>query len=166
MALIIHFKKYGFIIGFTAIVVINLIVFSPSLDHIPRSDHILYLNHFSGVDDFKTLAIDAYDFNRRNPWVEKKSTLLFRPITYFVLGVEKWLFGYDFRLWQMTGIVMHLIVVGLLFAVLLKIHRSIAAFFMTLFFSVIFSNMEMVIWHHINSYMIFVAWFLLILLMC
>jgi len=140
------------LIWFISTVVI--IIYYPSLFHTPRSDHLLYLAHVAGQNDWFSLAFSNYDYERTASYLPIKDTFLFRPLIYFIFGTEKWLFGYNFIYWQMMGVVLHLLVIRQLIWVLVDIKRSYAAYVLGLFFATLFINTEMVIWHHINSNML------------
>lgn len=143
-------------IAFAAIAFFVLLVYSPSLMHVPRADQIMYLAEVAHKSSWWDLTAGCVDLNRHrqfNPGDE----LLFRPVDYFLLGSEKYFFGYNFLLWQAVGIVLHLAVVWSLLGLLLTLNVGWPAVFFTAFFSLLFVNMEMVVWHHINSYMIFIV---------
>lgn len=140
---------------FAVIAFLVLVVYSPSFLHGPRADHIPYLAEVGHKQSLWDLTIGSLDLNRHrqfNPGDE----ILFRPVSYIFLGAEKFFFGYNFLLWQGMGIVLHLAVVWFLLRLLLQISPGWPAVFTTAFFAFLFINMEMVTWHHINAYMIFV----------
>ncbi len=130
------------------------ILYYPSLFHIPRSDHLLYLAHIARQEGWFSLAFSNFDYERTASFVLKKDMLLFRPMIFLFLGTEKWLFGYNFICWQLTGIILHLLVIWQLIELLLDIRRSKWAYALALFFATIFAHSEMIIWHHINSYIL------------
>ena len=138
------------IFGFLLIAVINIIAYSPSFQHLPRADHIFYLADMAGKNDWWTLAVKSYDFTRTRTFAAGDGSI-FRPGACFLLGTEKSLFGYDFVWWQVTGVVLHLLVIWFLLDLLLTIERSSAAVWLTGFFSLAYCNHELVIWHHVNS---------------
>ena len=142
-------------LGFAAIAFFVLIVYSPSLMHAPRADQIMYLTEVGHKKTLWDLTIGCLDLNRHrqfNPGDE----VLFRPLAYILLGAEKFFFGYKFLLWQGLGILLHLGVIWCLLRLLLTVFPGWPAIIATAFFAFMFTNMEMVVWHHINSYMVFV----------
>jgi len=153
-------QKFRFLY-FINIVLLNLIMYFPSFFHVPRSDQLLYLYYNAGKNHWIDLAIRSFDFNRTPTW--QGGDIFFRPVLYFFMGTEKWLFGYNFILWQVTGFILHLITLCFLLKLLLKISRSSFAYLLTGFFSSILIIMEMVIFHHINSYLIFIICMLILL---
>jgi len=152
-------------IAFAAIAFFVLLAYSPSFMHVPRADQIMYLSEVAGKKTWWDLTVGSMDLNRHrafNPGDE----ILFRPVVYFWLGSERYFFGYNFLLWQAAGILLHLGVLWSLLRLLLAIHTGWPAVLFTAFFSVLFVNMEMVVWHHINSYMLFVICILAALRRC
>lgn len=143
-------------LGFAAIAFVVLLVYYPSLMHVSRGDQVMYLGEVANLKGFKALAVDTYDLNRHRT-IAPGDELLFRPIVYFVLGAEKFFFGYHFMGWQLVGLLLHLMVVWQMLRLLLTIRLGLEALWATAFFAVLFTNMEMVIWQHINSYMVFVV---------
>lgn len=151
-----NLKRKWQYISFAGIALLSLLAYYPSFSHIPRSDQIFYLAEVAGTEDWFTLAVKNYSLNRTRT-MEAGDESTFRPLFYFVLGSEKWLFGYNFTWWQITGFVLHLFVLWRLLKLLLHIRMSIFAPLAAAFFSVMSIGMEAVVWHHINSYLIFTA---------
>ena len=152
--------KKVFLMRYIAIVLTSLACYLPSIFHVPRADQIAYLAEVSHKNDFISLAIQSFDLSRTRLFVDGDG-LLFRPVVYFFLGVEKCLFGYNFMYWQITGILLHLVVVGFLLKLLLNIRNSFLAYIFTAYLSVSLVSMEMVVWHHINAYLIFIIMMLI-----
>ncbi|MBP0015932.1 MAG: hypothetical protein J7647_00050 [Cyanobacteria bacterium SBLK] len=147
---------------FLIIILIVSWAYYPSLFHAPRADQILYLNCVKNLDGFKSLVLDTYALNRSC----SGDVILFRPILYFLLGWEQWMFGYRFEYWQLTGIILHLLIL-LVFFSSLKFQpgfqqkrpeiswSQFLPFGVTLFFGLQSVSMEMIVWHHINGYLLF-----------
>lgn len=149
---------------FITIAFLNVLAFYPSFFDPPRSDQLVYLGNVAYLKDWNSLAIKNYDYTRApQAYGKPGDALLFRPFLYFVLGNEKWAFGYHFLYWQLFSFILHLIVVWLLLKLLLKINEGPAAFFLTAFFSLIPANSEMVTWHHLSAYLISIACILIVL---
>lgn len=146
--------------GFLMISILTLLVYFPSFYHMPRADHVFYLADMADKHDWVSLAIKSYDFSRSRSFAAGDGTL-FRPGACFLMGTEKSLFGYNFMWWQITGVVLHLWVVWLLLGLLLTVQRSQWAVWLAGFFSLLYFNHEVVIWHHINSMLVAVAGVLL-----
>jgi hypothetical protein len=148
-------QKPRFSSCFAVIALLSLAVYYPSFSHAPRADQVAYLAETSGQNDWFTLAIKSYALNRTRKFIAGDE-ILFRPVHFFALGTEKCLYGYHFPLWQITSFVLHLCVVGCLLKVLLLVREGIFAPLLAAFFSVLYVGMEMVIWHHLHAYLIFV----------
>ena len=138
---------------FALICIINLIVYWPSLKHIPRGDQIFYLSQVANQKDWSSLAIENMDLNR-GANLSSGDTWLFRPFLYALLGTERFLFGYSFYLWQLVGIGIHLLFLWSLWKLLASIKESWMALLFTAVFSVLPVNMDLVIWQHINGYLV------------
>lgn len=150
------------VLGFALIALATVIAYAPSLLHCPRADQITYFAEVGNRESWVDLAVHTYNLNRQRQFCPGDE-LLFRPVVYFLLGTEKFLFHYNFIFWQAVGIALHLGVVWCLLRLLLTIHVSLAAVFTTAFMALAYINMEMVTWQHINAYMIFVICFLVAL---
>jgi hypothetical protein len=142
-------------VSFLVIAVITAALHYPSLFHAPRSDHIAYLAETARTDgSLKSLTLDSYAFNRTREF-QDIDHILFRPVLYLFMGAERWLYGYDFLLWQLTSLVLHLCVVGVLLKVLLNEGAHPIAPLFALFFSVQYASADMVVWHHLSGYLLF-----------
>lgn len=133
--------------------------YGPSLSHAPKHDQIAYLANAAGQKDLPSLLAGTYNLNRKS----LVDPHLFRPLLYGVLGIEFWIFRYDFELWRVTAILLHLFVVSALFWLLLSLAPRPIAFWSAAFFSLMLTNVPMVNWEHINAYMIFASLLLLTL---
>jgi hypothetical protein len=150
------------LLGFLVIAIFTILVYYPSLWHVARSDQIVYFFVTANKHDWASLALSCFDINRWGIYAPGDQKL-FRPLLFFFLGTEKYLFHYNFWAWQATGVFLHLMVVWFLMKLLWQMVPGRVAFACTLFFAVLFMNMEMVIWTHINSYLIFVIALLMVL---
>lgn len=148
--------------GFVIIASLVFWAYAPSLFHIPRADQLMYLAEVGHKNDFWSLTFGSYDLNRHRQF-GPGDEILFRPLLYFILGAEKFFYGHNFMLWQLTGIVAHLGVVWQLLGLLLILGTGSGAVIAAGFFALMVSNMEMVIWSHITSYMIFLICLLRVL---
>jgi hypothetical protein len=121
---------------------------------VARADHIAYLADTAMMNDLWSLTVESYAFNRAREFISG-DYILFRPVLYFLLGFEKWLYGYNFFWWQLTNLLLHLCVIWLLLRILLNEGKHIFAPLFVLWFSVQYTSMEMVIWHHLSGYLLF-----------
>lgn len=152
-------------IGFGILALVVLVVYSPSLKHAPRGDQAVYLAEVAHQKDFKSLVFDDYDLNRTrqfNPGDE----VLFRPFLYAFLGAEKYFFGYNFAYWHLTGIMLHLMVVFCFLKIALKFCGPLPALSMAAVFALLSANMEMVVWDHVNAYLLALVLTLIALYHC
>lgn len=127
--------------------------YAPSLLHLPRHDQVAYWAETAHKEDLYSLTVGSYALNRGRLF-NPVDDLLFRPFLYFFLGLEKWLFGHHFPLWQATGIILHMLCVWRLWRLLDVIRPGVIAFYMSAFFALLLVNVEMVIWQNINAYII------------
>ena len=153
--------KKNFIYIYLFIVICNVIVFSPSIYHVARSDHIVYLANTVNYSDWFTIAVKNNFYNRIEHVYRHSEEMLFRPLFFLLLGTERFLFGYHFEAWQITGIILHLCVIYWLLKVLFQVYPSIFAGILTLLFSMLFINAEAVIWHHVHGYLLFTIFILM-----
>ncbi len=120
---------------------------------------MILLIETANIDHFSDLVDYSYSYPRHRV-LNSGDSFLFRPILYLLFAVEKWFFGLNFTCWQITGFLLHLFVVWQLLKVLFLIQPSFFAGFFVLGFSVSYIAQEMVIWHHINGYLLFLIFFL------
>lgn len=160
-----------------------LVTYRPALRHPPRQDQWTFLLETSATDRFVPLVLQTYSFNR-TALVSWGDYPLFRPGLFALLSLEKALFGARYACWQATGIALHCAIVLVFLRILLRLHaaypagsawagrlRLALAYAVALFFAVNFAGTEMVIWHHIHGYMLFVllvlgSWLLLLDELC
>lgn len=155
--------------------------YAPSLSLIPKSDQWWYLIDAYGHDGFVDLVAHTYSWNRTRQTVPLDSEL-FRPVTFAVLAAEKAWFDPRSELSQAAGVLGHMVVCVLLFAVLRSHHRrarscasddgsavdaargsarvlpsasATAAFSLTAFFALSPSPRGLVVWPHLHGYMLF-----------
>ncbi|MGL4550535.1 MAG: hypothetical protein ACRC33_05060 [Gemmataceae bacterium] len=130
------------------------LAYRPSLGHVPRADQWWYLLQTAHQDDFGSLIARTYSYNRT---VSQGDYGLFRPVLFALLSAETAAFGHDFAKWQAVGIALHLAVVGLLLTLAGRLGVGWLGYAAALFFALNFALVEMVMWSHINGYMLFVA---------
>jgi len=138
---------------FVLIILINIIVYFPSFSHLPRSDQDFFFVETAETQGLGDLISQTYSYNRTRVFGQGDQ-ILFRPLLFGLLSVEKWLFGYHFIFWQIFSIGLHLIVIWHLLKILLKIFPNGFAIIISLGFSVLHVSQELVIWQHLNGYLI------------
>ncbi len=149
-------------INYTIIFFLIFIVYSSSLLHRPRGDQVFYLAEVAQKSSLWDLTIGSMDLNRHRKF-DAGDQILFRPGVYLILGVEKYFFGYNAIYWQALGIILHAVVIWVLLDLLLLIHFGWEAVCASALFALLFVNIEMVIWHHIHSYLFSVICILMVL---
>jgi hypothetical protein len=153
------------------------LAYYPSLGHGPRADQWCYLLDTVGEHQLSTLFAHTYSYNRTR-LVCPGDYHLFRPVLFALLSGEKALFGNRFALWQATGILLHCLAMYLLLRLMLRLPALVskettpqpaspwwsrpsimrtAAFALVLYFGLNCAVVEMVIWAHINGYLLFVV---------
>jgi hypothetical protein len=138
----------------------TLIVYRYAFLDVARADQLIYLYRAADIHGLWNLTFGAYDFNRTH---SVGDFVLFRPILYMLLGLERWLWGYNFPAWQATSIGLHVSVVLSLFCYFRYVCRrsiekdetSFAPFILALFFALLYAGTEQVAWHHIVGYLLF-----------
>lgn len=162
------------IVGLFAVV---WLAYYPSLGHGPRADQWCYLLDTVGEHQFSTLFAHTYSYNRTR-MVCPGDYHLFRPVLFALLSGEKALFGNNFALWQATGILLHCLALYLLLRLMLRLPALLSgettpeaaspwwfrqtimravSFALVLYFGLNCAVVEMVIWAHINGYLLFVV---------
>jgi hypothetical protein len=158
---------WGHIAATAVLLGLVVLVYRPSTSHAPRGDQWCFLLDTIDQHDFLSILARSYSYNRTRA-VDPGDYQLFRPVLFVLLSAEKALFGNNFALWQWTGIALHGLAVFLLLAILLSVRRilgppgesrllSCVAYGIALFFGLNFAGIEMVIWSHINGYLLFVV---------
>ena len=140
--------------GFLFLAVLIGWAYWPSLAHGPRGDQLNYLAEMSSRQGFTETVFGSFDLNRTRSF-GPGDELAFRPVFYFVLGLEKYFFGYDFTGWQFIGLLAHLFACGALYALLCRIRGGLFAFLGMGLFALAPVNIEAVVWHHITPYLLF-----------
>ena len=140
------------IILFAIIIIANLYCYYPAFfDSCRGSDHQIYLKDVAGFETLGELLSHSYSYTRSLSTGDK---ILFRPLTYVVMAFERWLFGYDFFWWQITGFVLHLLAQWMMFKILNIFTSSRFSFLVILCSSLLFFPQEMVGRHHYSGYLL------------
>ncbi len=144
------------------------LTYRPALKHGARDDQWNFLTDTRNQRHFKRLILRHYAYNRTSE-MARGDYPLFRPVLYALLAGEKAFFGHRFLGWQAVGIIVHCAIVCLLLTLLLRLDRlgspgegstglrlrTVAAYGLALFFAVDVSIMELVIYHHLTGYLVF-----------
>ena len=155
------FLKYKerilFCLVFAVIAAVNLYVYYHALYHVARSDHIIYLANTAKQTDWFSLAFSHSSYDRVIHYFWGWDARLFRPVYFFILGTQRFLFGYDFFWWQLSSILLHLFVQWNLLKLLSRFSSLVFAGILTLWFSTMLCGVEMVGWHHLGPYLFYVG---------
>jgi hypothetical protein len=152
--------------------------YHPSVGHGPRDDQWCFLLDTIDQHGFLDTLSHSYSYNRTRA-VAPGDYQLFRPVLFALLSAEKALFGNHFAWWQWVGIGLHGAAVFLFLQILLLAYRCLPletardgslrswfterrllhalAYVLALFFGLNFAGVEMVIWSHINGYLLFIV---------
>src|ERR1035441_6502091 len=120
----------------------------------PRADQLAYLHQVSLYTTLHDILKYAPDWNRTH---SAGDTALYRPVLYFLLGLEYGCFGYNFMLWQALAIGLHGLIALVLLATLWKtpLQGTGWPLLVTCLFAGSFLPSELVIWNHITGYVLF-----------
>ena len=120
----------------------------------PRADQLAYLHQVSQYTTLHDILKYAPDWNRTH---SAGDTALYRPVLYFLLGLEYGCFGYNFMLWQALAISLHGLIALVLLATLWKtpLQGTGWPLLVTCLFAGSFLPSELVIWNHITGYVLF-----------
>ena len=140
--------------GAVLLAVLIAAVYWPSLYHVARGDQINYLAELSSRHGFVQTVLGTLDINRTRVF-GAGDEIAFRPVLFFILGLQKYLFGYAFMGWQAVALMAHLFVCGALYALLCRIRGGLFALLATGMFALAPVNIEAVTWHHITPYLLF-----------
>jgi len=151
-----------------ALIVLIASAYSPALKHAPRADQWAYLADTAQCHEFWPLLAESYSYNRTRV-IGAGDTDLFRPLLFVLLASEKYLFGGDFRFAQGIGIALHCCVCFLLLALLRQIGVTgpsateneppgdLLPYGVVAFFGLNPYVQELVIWHHLHGYLLFLV---------
>jgi hypothetical protein len=134
----------------------------PALAQVARADQFIYLYTTRDKVDLHALTLGSYSWNREIGG----DVHFFRPVLMFLLGLERWAFSAEnFWAWQLTSLLLHLVVVVLLFRWLQggDDRGSWLAVIVAAFFGVQYACAEFVAWHHLSGYLLFCVFLLGIL---
>ncbi len=136
----------------------------PSLFHVARADQVTFLAEYAGRDSSLKTVIDSLFYNRTRLF-SPGDVVLFRPLLFLMLSLQRLLFGYGFFWWQLIALSAHLFTITALWRLLRRWSTEdtpavIAVWILTLSFAFLFSNLEAVIWHGITPYVFFAGFIL------
>ncbi len=151
--------------AFLGICLLVTVAYWPSLQHLPRSDHSLYLAGTYEFDSFSERLGHALAYGRAR-FLGKGDAMLYRPLFWALWPIEEAMVGYHGAGLQAIGILLHL-------AILFFVMRLVAArappsgperwlpLALIAFAGVSLGVQEMVIWSHLHGYLLFLLLFLI-----
>ncbi len=148
--------------------------YKPSLTHPPRADQWCYLFDTMDRHELADVLDYSYSYNRTRQ-TAAGDTDLFRPILFTILALEKCLLEGDLRNTQMIGVVFHCVICLLFLSFLRWVemvvrgqqqqtespstrpdrNRSFMPYALTLFFALNPAIQDLVIWAHLQGYLLF-----------
>lgn len=162
-AVALWIKKQKASIVFVIGIVIMLVAYYPSLFHAFRADTVTSVWQYAKKTGFFEAVVLMYS-PTRDLAISGGDYTQFRPICFWLIGLEYWFFRYNFMVWQATGILLHGAVVFSLYRLLLKISKKsqdiVAALFASFFASLLISA-ELVIWQGCHSWLLLVLFVVL-----
>jgi hypothetical protein len=159
-------KDHGWLIaGWVVLTGLVAAAYFPSLYHVARADQVSFLAEYAGRDNGWRTVLDSLYYNRTREF-SPGDAVLFRPLLFAILSVQKLAFGYGFFWWQLAALAAHCFALTALW-LLLRRWSGVAAGYRTaaglvvVLFAFLFASMEAVIWHGITPYVIFAGFILL-----
>lgn len=121
----------------------------------PRADHLGYLHNMWGQNSLGDIVSGAPAWHREH---SNGDFFLFRPLLYLQLGLFYHFFGYEFALWQLAGLVLHVAIVLILHGCFWQtsLRGTFWPFLLALPLAVSQFGAELVLWTHLGGYLLFV----------
>ncbi len=121
-----------------------------------RADQIAYLHQISQFDGLWEILLNSPSWNRTQ---SAGDFIVFRPVQYWLMGISYYFFGYNFFLWQLLSLFLHIIVLMGVHSLLMMGRLRITPYplLLTTLFGVSFLGAELVLWHHMVGYLLFSA---------
>lgn len=112
------------------------------------------LHQVTQYDSLREILASAPSWNRTH---SPEDYVLFRPVLYWILGLEYYFFGYRFVLWQLLGLSAHIAVAQLLLGFLRRtvIGGTVLPLLLALLFGVSYLPAELVLRNHLITYTVF-----------
>lgn len=157
--------RHGWVMLLAVLGIAIVLVYQPSLKHVPHSDHQGFLLETTGHDDFFDLVRHTYSWTRTRLYAPG-DTQLYRPLLFAWLSGLKACFGTHWDCCQAVGITLHALVCILLFILVREVLdiQGVAGawaawlpFTLAFFFALNGVIVEQVIWFHIQPYLVALA---------
>jgi len=139
-------------VGALVLAALAAAVYSPAMNRVFVADQLWYFAEVGGHDSL-TLGLRHVDYAlSRVYW--KGDDLLFRPVLFVWLAVANRLFAYHHVWWNVANLGLHIGVAIALLRLLLAIHPSLLALPAAALFVVLEPPMELVLWNHLDGYLL------------
>ncbi len=137
---------------FLVLLAVCLPIYAPALDRFFAADQIIY---FADLRNDTSLAAGLQRWDYSNSRIYNRGDeLLYRPLLFTGLALENTFFGYNYRAWNLTCLLLHFLVVWILYEFLRFLHPSIFAAAFALLFAVFAADVELVMWNHLSGYLL------------
>lgn len=147
------------VLGLLALVTIP--AYSPSLNRFFAADQVVYFAEVNGQRSLRAgLGLCDHALTAK---YNKGDEVLYRPLLFVLLAIENTWFGYDYTLWNLTNLVLHLLVAYSLYELLRALAPPWVAAAFALLFAVNRAIVEMVMWNHLGGYLMAFAFLLVAL---
>ena len=149
-------RRLEFWLSLILILVAVAIIYYPTLSHVLRGETYIY--YIETAEDTTASALISNWWNHESVReIAPGDTMLFRPLLYITLALEKAYFGADYFLWRLVAMLFHMIAVICLFRLLWKIKPGILATLMTGLFSTSYLALSTLLYEQISTYALFAA---------
>ena len=118
-------------------------------------------DHYRYFLQTRNLSFPELVMNRVSDEIGMGDMLVYRPLTMSLMGLQMYLFGTRYVLWLMTGIILHLCVVFMLYKIMVCIKDTIFAYLLAFLFSINSMFIHTVVRAHFNSYILYLILVLL-----
>src|SRR4051812_38149134 len=112
------------------LILVNVLIFLPSLIRVFVEDQILYLAQLNGAHDLGA-GLKLCDYNLARIYM-KGDEILYRPLLFAWLALENTILQNDHVYWNAMNLVLHCGVALLLWRLLESIHSSVFSFLFAL----------------------------------
>lgn len=147
-------RKLIFWISLLGVLLITSAIYYPTLMHTLKGETYCYFLDTMGDDTPKELITNWWNYESVRQ-IAPGDRLLFRPLLFITLGLEKAYFGGHYMYWRIAALMMHLFAVACLFRLLWKIKPGILATLMAVFFGTTYLCINTLLYEQIASYSLF-----------
>ena len=146
--------KHSWVQRAIIIFVVTFIFWNGLWSGAPRADQIPYLHQISQFNDLWQILWNSPSWNRTQ---SAGDFILFRPVLYWLLGTFYYFFRYNFLLWQISALLLHILVISGIYSLLTigRLRKTQYPFLISLFFGTAILSSELVLWNHMVGYLLF-----------